>query len=88
MSNGFYNNGKRHIQDRAYYGGAPNQKKRIKFINPDEEPKKKKYFFKYNFESLIAMLLIANGWEGNETMKILAILFAFAAGWSYTITEV
>ena len=84
MSSSQINNGKRHVCDRATYSGAPNQKKRIKFINPDEQPKKEKYLFKYNFESLIALFLIMFGWEGDSTMKILAMLFAFVAGWSYT----
>ena len=30
MSNSNINNGKRHVRDRAYYGGAPNQKKRVR----------------------------------------------------------
>ena len=54
MSNSNFNNGKRHVRDRACYGGMPNQKKRIRFINPDEEVKKeKRYFIEYNIgESL------------------------------------
>ena len=89
MSNNNFNNGKRHVRDRAYYGGAPNQKKRIKFITPDEEPKmNKKYHFKFNIESIFTMMLIAAGWTGgNEGMKILAMLFAFASGWSYQVKE-
>ena len=85
MSNSNINNGKRHVRDRAYYGGTPNQKKRIKFILPEEEPKmNKKYNFKYNIESIITIILIATGWTGgNEGMKILAMIFAFLSGWSY-----
>ena len=44
------------MRDRACYGGMPNQKKRIRFINPDEEVKKeKRYLIKYNIESLLAV---------------------------------
>ena len=89
MSNSNVNNGKRHVRDRAFYGGAPNQKKRIKFTIPDKELKmNKKYHFKFNIESFIAMMLIAIGWTGgNEGMKILAMFFAFVSGWSYQVKE-
>lgn len=50
MSNSNFNNGKRHVRDRACYGGMSNQKKRIRFINPDEEVKKEKRYF---IESII-----------------------------------
>ncbi len=80
MSNSNFNNGKRHVRDRACYGGIPNQKKRVR--HPALE--KKKYNFKYNIESIITIILIATGWTGgNEGMKILAMLFAFLSGWSY-----
>lgn len=80
MSNSNINNGKRHVRDRAFYGGAPNQKKRIR--HPALEDKK--YHFKYNIESIITIILISTGWAGgNEGMKLLAIFFAFASGWSY-----
>ena len=80
MSNSNVNNGKRHVRDRACYGGMPNQKKRIR--HPSSE--NKKYQFKYNIESIITIILIATGWTGgNEGMKILAIFFAFISGWSY-----
>ena len=85
MSNSNVNNGKRHVRDRVFYGGMPNQKKRIRFIIPDKELKmNKKYNFKHNIESIITIILIATGWTGgNEGMKILAIIFAFLSGWSY-----
>ena len=54
MSNSNINNGKRHVRDRAFYGGAPNQKKRIR--HPALEDKK--YHFKYNIESIITIILI------------------------------
>ena len=86
MSNSNFNNGKRHVRDRAYYGGAPNQKKRIKFITPDEEIKpNNKLKIKFSIDSIITMCLIYVGWPAgiNEGVKILAMLFAFASGWSY-----
>ena len=85
MSNSNFNNGKRHVRDRAYYGGAPNQKKRVKFITPDEEIKPNKLKIKFSIDSIITMCLIYVGWPAgiNEGVKILAMLFAFASGWSY-----
>lgn len=84
MSNSNINNGKRHVRDRVCYDGMPNQKKRVR--HPALE--KKKYNFKYNIESIFTMMLIAVGWTGgSEGMKILAMLFAFASGWSYQVKE-
>ena len=83
MSNSNVNNGKRHVRDRACYGGMPNQKKRIRFINPDEEVKKeKRYLIKYNIESLLAVLIIAHGWQGENGLKYLAMFLAFITGFS------
>ena len=83
MSNSNFNNGKRHVRDKAYYGGIPNQKKRIKFINPNEENKKEERFLiKYNLESLLAIFVIAYGWQSENGLKYLAMFLVFIAGLS------
>ena len=82
MSNSNFNNGKRHVRDRACYGGMPNQKKRIRFINPDEEVKKeRRYFVKYNIDVLITAFIIANWW-GDGRMKALTIFLVLLNGFS------
>lgn len=78
MSNSNFNNGKRHVRDKAYYGGIPNQKKRIKFINQKEE----RFLIKYNLESLLAIFVIAYGWQSENGLKYLAMFLVFIAGLS------
>lgn len=83
MSNSNFNNGKRHVRDRACYGGAPNQKKRIKFITPEEEPKpNKKYLVKYNIDVLVTLFVIVNYW-GDEKVKTIAMLLVLLNGFSF-----
>ena len=80
MSTSNINNGKRHVRDRAYYGGVPNKKKRVKFTKKEEN---KKITIKYNLCAVSTALLVTNHLEGNEAMKILIIFLALFSGLQY-----
>ena len=81
MSTSNINNGKRHVRDRAYYGGLPNQKKRIKHIKKEENTQR--ITIKYNLCAVSTALLIANQLEGSEEMKLFIILLALCSGFQY-----
>ena len=77
MSNSNFNNGKRHVGDRAYYGGAPNQKKRVKPNNIKEEFTE--VIYKYNLCAIAAAFMMAHHWNGDEGL-IWAILITLFSG--------
>lgn len=81
MSTSNINNGKRHVRDRAYYGGIPNQKKRVKSVKKEES--KQRITIKYNLCAVSTALLVANHLEGNEEMKLLVIFLALCSGLQY-----
>lgn len=80
MSTSNFNNGKRHVRDRAYYGGIPNQKRRIKSV---KEESKQRITIKYNLCAVSTALLVANHLEGNEEMKLFIIILALCSGLQY-----
>ena len=73
-----FNNGKRHVYDKAVYSGAPNQKKRIK-KNKNVETETK-ITIKYNLCALSAALLVGSQLEGPDDIKLLIMALALIGG--------
>lgn len=77
-----FNNGKRHVYDRAVYSGAPNQKKRIKKNKnvETENETETKITIKYNLCALSAALLIGSQLEGPNDIKLFIMALALIGG--------
>lgn len=73
-----FNNGKRHVYDRAVYSGAPNQKKRIK--KNKNIGTETKITIKYNLCALSAALLIGSQLEGPNDIKLFIMALALIGG--------